>query len=904
MRNRLAILLLVMGTVLGIRGWAQPHPGTPDEPAIRERQRQCREHLAKYELHAALEAAKAAWQLAEARYGPDALPTLYAMRQVGEVHNARTDHYQAIQYYIAALNRRRATVEGHDVHLAVFLMELGRAYSRIGENYNSEKYYTVAIDMLDALPDPPDSLRAECYRLHGLSYSYMRLFDKADHWFARAREGFLRAFPPEDLRWAELKYGLGIQAVSVGRVWEGMRYLRESLELQEAVGGHLHPKSAHVRRRLRLVESALGNATAAQAYLHDMLRSLFPGWSPGMAFTDSLLARRVGDPALQRYGLTDLGLAFWSAAKKAPAGSEQYLELCRSAFDAYHAALKLDRQWNAWYYHPTSKLVVLNQYRSVYKPYLEILFALHTHTAEPQWALHAHEWLEKFLNGIGRDKMQNRIGLIEAGVPPEIGERFAALRRADIDAALAHRAKYKNHTPDIYNQKALNGILLNIGMELLRDSLQRHYPDYFRFAHGARLATLEDVRRLLPEDGAYLYYFAFGEQFTMLGISADTVVFRQRADFAPLAQMGREFMDGLSDHDANSVSPARIRRYQELGHALYRELLEPLLRPMDSSIRRLMITATAPGSLQGMPFDALLTDTVPGAKSYAQLPYVLHKYAIHDELSASTLMLQGSDARLPNNGATVAYAPEFSAGEALADKQVALRTLRSAGRTALPGASQEVRILAEHFNGVCYTGAAATKESFLGSAKDAALIHVASHGRGESGWDSRVIFSQLKDSSRHTEFRGSEAEYIGFRADLVVLSACETAKGNNTMEATHSLATGFSIGGCAATLGTRWPVDDHATQELMAYYYPALAAGKPKDVALQEAKQAYLKGRDAVGSHPFFWAAFVGMGDPGPLSLEKKESGAGIWWWAIAAIGLLVAGWMRRTQSGKNNPDK
>ncbi len=59
-----------------------------------------------------------------------------------------------------------------------------------------------------------------------------------------------------------------------------------------------------------------------------------------------------------------------------------------------------------------------------------------------------------------------------------------------------------------------------------------------------------------------------------------------------------------------------------------------------------------------------------------------------------------------------------------------------------------------------------------------------------------------------------------------------------------------------------WRVEDGSTARLMADFYRALRAGRPKGAALREAQLALLAAGEA---HPYYWAPFQLIGDSGGL---------------------------------------
>ena len=99
------------------------------------------------------------------------------------------------------------------------------------------------------------------------------------------------------------------------------------------------------------------------------------------------------------------------------------------------------------------------------------------------------------------------------------------------------------------------------------------------------------------------------------------------------------------------------------------------------------------------------------------------------------------------------------------------------------------------------------------------------------------------------------------RADLVVLSACETAVGKiEGEEGVANLARTFLIAGSRSIIASSWMVDDRATATLMAQIYSYLAKGEPVATALRRAQIDMLR-QFGSNTSPFYWAAFLAIGD-------------------------------------------
>ncbi len=114
---------------------------------------------------------------------------------------------------------------------------------------------------------------------------------------------------------------------------------------------------------------------------------------------------------------------------------------------------------------------------------------------------------------------------------------------------------------------------------------------------------------------------------------------------------------------------------------------------------------------------------------------------------------------------------------------------------------------------------------------------------------------------------------LHLNAALVTLSACQTGEsvigGGDEL---FGLMRAFLYAGAASLVLSLWPVEDHATADLMTTFYRELAAGRSKAAALREAQLSLVQGSDPARepadrarAHPYFWAPFFLVGHSGPL---------------------------------------
>ncbi|MFL6260011.1 MAG: CHAT domain-containing protein [Thermoanaerobaculia bacterium] len=297
--------------------------------------------------------------------------------------------------------------------------------------------------------------------------------------------------------------------------------------------------------------------------------------------------------------------------------------------------------------------------------------------------------------------------------------------------------------------------------------------------------------------------------------------------------------------------------------------------------RRVLILPDGP--LHRLPFGALRRD--PGGRRQ----FLAEWKPLHTALSLTVygaLRAARSDPSRPAAAGLVAFGdPHYPQGLAPSQDTRAptlrnLRDLRSFNWTPLPHTRREVeRIAGVYPEARLFLGEQATEERAKTVGRDARVLHFATHGYldDRAPLDSALVLTipeELPPGRDNGLLQVWEIlESVRLDADLVVLSACDSALGRELSgEGLIGLTRAFQYAGARSVVASLWSVSDQATAELMARFHRHYAAGLSKDEALRQAQVELIRkpiqittvnGRtvEMDASAPFFWAAFQLFGD-------------------------------------------
>ena len=432
------------------------------------------------------------------------------------------------------------------------------------------------------------------------------------------------------------------------------------------------------------------------------------------------------------------------------------------------------------------------------------------------------------------------------------GEEGRRLKLVSLNSQLTGEARREK--PDPARVAALRAEVEKARLEYedFETRLYAAHPE-LRVQRGeAPVITAGELAALLPDDASALLEYVVADDATYLfavtkaaGKSeADVRVYTLPIKREELARQTEAFRQQLAGRDLGFRASAL-------------KLYGLLLKPAEAQLRGKTNIIVAPdNTLWDLPFQALLNGSNRFLLEEAAVSY-----------APSLTVLREMSRRRKVRGAGDAPATLLALGNPLSGKEGGAGPALRGGRLdALPEAEQEVKALGRLYGAArsrVYTGAEAREERFKREAGQARILHFAAHGLVDNA---SPMYSHLALAAGDTNEDGLleawELTRLDLKADLAVLSACETARGRTAAgEGMIGLSWAMFIAGVPSLVVSQWKVESAGTRELMVNFHRGLISptSPAKSEALRQAALKLMKNPET--NHPFYWAGFVLVGE-------------------------------------------
>lgn len=378
----------------------------------------------------------------------------------------------------------------------------------------------------------------------------------------------------------------------------------------------------------------------------------------------------------------------------------------------------------------------------------------------------------------------------------------------------------------------------------LPPSKEINESDLKNVLRNTRTAILEYVVR---ENGVYLFVITKRPQSPGIKVNAYDIAIDKKA----LEEKVMEFHRMIANRDLLFSPKAR-------------EIYDLLIKPAETEIQGKTTLCFIPdGVLWNVPFQA--TQVMANR-------FLIEDYAIYYTPSLSALKILSAPPRMRemSKASTLISLANPSVKRGAVSHLEA--TQRAGNLEPLPEAEIEVKKIEKLFLNnwsKTFTGEAATESSFKSLASKYDIIHLATHGilDNQHPLYSYLLFSDDGSEQEDGMLEAREVMNLDLNADLVVLSACETARGSiKRGEGVVGMSWAFLVAGSKATVVSQWKVNSASTAQFMVNFYRHLLGSDPKvkttkSQALRRAALGVLKAGHY--GHPYYWASFIILGNGG-----------------------------------------
>jgi CHAT domain-containing protein len=443
---------------------------------------------------------------------------------------------------------------------------------------------------------------------------------------------------------------------------------------------------------------------------------------------------------------------------------------------------------------------------------------------------------------------------------------------------------------------------VSLRADQLLANLQQRFPDYARLANPAP-AELGDVRARLRDDEAFVSFVIGVRGSYALLVTTKGLAVRQLIVSTECLPTTDCIGSDIADLRRSFVPVGGVLPQFSLVNA--NTLYNNLLRPFEEQLMGVTHLIVAPGpDLENLPFSLLVTAPPAGGGAATDAAYVNAAWLVR-RMSVSQVPSPRAflSLRLAQENRIAAPMPFLGLGDPLFDGPAtspALDTLAQGCREAGPMPAAQLRALpplhdtADEVNavarvlgggaGTVLLGANASETSFRGRPLDQyRVLYFATHGllpgelhcQAEPG----LVLSPPATSATTTDADGlldaSEIAALKLNADLVVLSACNTAAaggGRFGGGALEGLADAFFNAGARAVLASYWEVPTVATTRLMTGLFQRYGQDRTRGVAeaLRQSQLALIA--TPASAHPFNWAAFTLIGDDARAAMAASAA--------------------------------
>ncbi len=655
-------------------------------------------------------------------------------------------------------------------------------------------------------------------------------------------------------------------------------YYQKALELNQKIYGNKHYKVSQIYNLLGNVERTEKNWKKTLKCADDALNALYLNSSNQDSLKNVISSIDHQQILIKSIGLKSQALLELAKSNNNPTYQKQAWALTNQSIQQIEA-IKIGLGSNE------DKLHLIGNNYNVYELALEAAY----YNGQSKQS-NAFQIMEKSKATILFEALQKSKALTKAGLPDSLLEKEAQLAHelSKLQDEIANESNViqisTSETHSKFYEKKKN-------YNLLLRQLEQEYPKYYALKYQNTIATPQDIQNnLLQKNQSIIEYFVGDHNIYIFVINPNKVHFEKIAKDFPLDEWVTRLVKNISANPNTLNNPEQnAQAFCQTAFDLHQKLIAPITDKLNQKI-----TIIPDGILGFIPFECLLTQSGEQHKNKFHLLDYLHKKH-HISYAHSASLLYNNQYNTATKFAeqnVLALAPSFS-------NMVAANLADSSSQTlnqfdSLLYNVEEVKtILTTLEQGKTLIGENANKNNFKSLAPKYSILHFATHGKvnDQNPNYSQIAFTQNGTPQASDNLFVKDLYNLNLNADLVTLSACETGIGKMQRgEGLMSLARGFTYAGAKSIVTTLWEVNAQSTTEIMKSFYAFLKQGQSKDEALHNAQLQFFEDHPTY-THPYFWAAYIPMGNMQALYPNKKPANKWYFVAGLAFLGLFGCAW-------------
>jgi CHAT domain-containing protein/Tfp pilus assembly protein PilF len=745
-----------------------------------------------------------------------------ALNDIGTIYVDQGRYAEALEHFQKSLKILEERGSDRDKKgLATKLQNIGLVYRRQGRPDQALAYYHKSLKLMEELGDKFGI--ANLQNNIGVAYKSQGLYELALEWFQKS----LQRYEEIKLKWgvARSLNNIGDAYHLQGRHDQARENLLKSLRLREELDD---------RSGIALTLTNLGRLYRAQGRHAETLE---------VSRRAARVAEEINEP-----------VPFWNARElmgTALLALGQPVE-ARSNFLAAIASIESVRHEIAGGQQQQSFL------ENRHGPWLGMIELL---VSQKEYA-EALSFAEQSKARVLLDALQTGRANFRKSLSPQERqtEEEHRLRLIALNSQLTNELRRDKPDSSRVAELKANIVKARLEYEAVETALYATHHDLKTHRGEASIIKSEELKTLLPDEtGVLLEYVVADDRTYLFAITkaagraeAELQVYTIPIKQTELAKQTESFRAQLAGRDLGFRASAR-------------KLYALLLKPAQGLLSGKSSLVIAPDDkLWELPFHALLAE---------DNRYVIETSAVSYAPSLTVLreMMAKRGKHQPGRRVDPTAYDLLALGNPAIGKETIERaalTLRDEKLDPLPEAEKEVKALGQLYGGArskVYIGAEAREDRLKAEAARARVLHFATHGILN---DASPMYSHLAlaqgDKNEDGLLEAWELMQMDLRADLVVLSACETARGRfGAGEGMIGLTWALFVAGVPSTVVSQWKVESASARELMLGFHRRLRAPSRKSLTMAEAlrMEALKLMKDPSTSHPFYWAGFVLVGD-------------------------------------------